>query len=397
MKKMKWMVGIISLSFVMGFTACSIPAGKDNEASAETISEVSQGNDTDKQAKDDIIVWGEVSYTDSQEINIDFPSIVDTVDDKEGQAVKKGDALITLNKSEYKQTIEKLENSVSLNQVILKDVTQDASAVITEITQLKEDIARKTKQYNDGSKADLQILENSLTRINKEVTDAKKDYERQKQLFEIGSVPQKILDDYADLVDKKEKAKADIGNNIKKTKEALQDELDVLGTSLKYKEIQLEKMNTSNEVNTDKQGINVSMAQLDLNIMKTKLEKEYLADNKVICNIQNGTVKNIYVIRGSALGKQNTPQKVMELIDADTIVVRAEVPEEFGMQIKEGDSAEIIPKTDKSKKIAGTVIQVSRIAVEKDGERIIKVEVKPDDKEGVLKAGCSTDVIFGAK
>ena len=89
------------------------------------------------------------------------------------------------------------------------------------------------------------------------------------------------------------------------------------------------------------------------------------------------------------------PQKVLEIIDANTVVVRAEVPEEFVIHIKEGDKAEIIPKADKTKKIIGTVTQISKVAIEKDGERIVKVEVKPDDKEGLLKPGYSADVQFG--
>jgi len=380
---------------MIGLTACNASKAKETSAQIEAVKGINEEANGETQNKNSIIAWGEVGYTDSEEINIDFPCLVSSVEVKEGQVIKKGDILITLDMNEYKQNIQKLQKQVSLNEVVSKDITQDSSALAADILQLKKDIATKAKAYSEGTKADLQILKNNLTRMNKEISDAKKDYEKQKQLFAVGGIPQKILDDYADLIDKKEKAKIDIENNMIKTKDLLEDELDALRTSLEYKQVQLEKMQTSNAVNTDKQSINISAAQLDLNIMKTKLAKTYLLENKIVSNIEKGIVKNISVINGSALGKQNISQKVLEIIDADTIVVRAEVPEEFVLNIKENDTVQIVPKADTTQKIIGKVTQISAIAIEKDGERIVKVEIKPDDQKGILKAGYSADVMFG--
>jgi len=53
--------------------------------------------------------------------------------------------------------------------------------------------------------------------------------------------------------------------------------------------------------------------------------------------------------------------------------------------------------SDNSLSIPGVVTQISNVAVEKDGKRIIKVEIKPQDPKGVLKPGYSTDVYFPVK
>ena len=392
MKKSKWMIGILGLSLAGLLTACNLPNQKSNEA-AQVMQEVSKETHSDN--KDSIIAWGEVSYTESEEISIDFPATVSAVTVKEGQYVQKGESLITLNTDEYQKNIQKLEKQVALNKVALKDVTQNSSAVAADITQLRRDIAEKSQELSSGTKAELQILQNSLTRINKEIEDAKRDCDRQKALFDAGGVSQKVIDDCEDLIDKKEKAKLEIQNNMTKTKHLLKDEIDGLKTSLEYKEVQYQKMNTSNAVNTDKQSINVSVAEIELSIMKEKLSKPYLSGDNIIAPINNGVVKSVSVINGSVLGKQNMAQKVLELINADTIVIKAEVPEEFVLNIKEGDKAAIIPKADKAKTITGTITQIANVAIEKDGERIVKVEVKPDDTEGILKAGYSVDVEFG--
>jgi multidrug resistance efflux pump len=393
MKKTKWIVGILGVTIIAGATLYYISPKKEdskNEETAEVIHQIGERAGS----KNNIIAWGEVGYTNSQEINIDFPATVRSVEVKEGDSIKKGDLLVTLDIEEYKKNIQKMQQQVLMNEILLEDVTQDKSALSAEISQIKGDIAKKTKEYNQGTNAELQILKTHLTRMNKEIEDAKKDYEKQKKLFEVGGVAEHTLENYEDVIDQKEKAKIEIENNIRKIKDALKDEINALNTGLKYKEVQLVKMQISNTVNSDRQHVSIDLSQLDLEIMKNKLEKTYLLDNKIVSDMERGMIKSISVIEGSRLGTQNTAGRVLEMIDANTIVVRAEVPEEFVIQIKEGDKAEIIPKADTNENIEALVTHISQIAVEKEGKRIVKVEVKPQTPTALLNPGYSADVIF---
>ncbi|WP_070000191.1 HlyD family secretion protein [Cellulosilyticum sp. I15G10I2] len=393
MKKTKWIVGILSLIVIVGAALYYISQTKNdtkNEETAEMIHQVGER----AISKNNITAWGEVGYTNSQEINIDFPATVSSVEVKEGDSIKNGDVLVTLDIDEFKKNIQKMQQQILINEILLEDITQDKSAVSAEISQIKGDIAKKTKEYNEETNAELQILKTHLTRMNREIEDAKKDYEKQKKLFEAGGISEYTLENYEDVIDQKEKAKIEIENNIRKIKDALKDEINALNTGLKYKEVQLSNMVISNTVNRDKQNISINLSQLDLEIMQNKLEKTYLLDNKIISNMEKGMIKSIFVIAGSRLGTQNTAGRVLEIIDADTIVVRAEVPEEFVTQIKEGDKAEIIPKADRSESIQAIVTHISKIAVEKDGKRIVKVEAKPKEPTGLLNPGYSADVIF---
>lgn len=393
MKKTKWIIGILGIAIIAGVTLYYISQKKEdarNEETTEVIHQIGEeaGN------KNNIIAWGEVGYTNSQEINIDFPATVRSVEVKEGDSIKKGDVLVTLDMDEYKKSIQKMEQQVLINEILLEDVTQDKSALSAEINQIKGDITRKTKEYNQGTSAELQILKTHLARMNKEIEDAKKDFEKQKKLFEVGGISEHTLENDEDVIDQKEKAKIEIENNIRKIKDVLKDEINALNTGLKYKEVQLEKMQISNTVNRDRQNVSINLSQLDLEIMKNKLEKTYLLDNKIISDMEKGMIKSISVIEGSRLGAQNTAGRVLEMIDANTIVVRAEVPEEFVIQIKEGDKAEIIPKADTNESIQALVTHISKIAVQKEGKRIVKVEVKPQVPTSFLNPGYSADVIF---
>jgi multidrug resistance efflux pump len=163
----------------------------------------------------------------------------------------------------------------------------------------------------------------------------------------------------------------------------LQEELDSLNTALQYKQVQL-----------NQQKDTAAAAQADLNIMSGKAKKPYLSGNTVISNLNNGIVKEISVVRGSAVGTQYAAQKVIDLIDADSIYVSAEVPEEFIQQISPESKAIIVPTANKKLKITGHIVAIANIAVLKDGDRIVKVQVKPDDKDNMLRPGLTADVQF---
>jgi multidrug resistance efflux pump len=336
--------------------------------------------------------WGEVKYDKVYDISIDFPSIVADIKVKEGDRVSLGQVLMTLDMSEYLGTADKLQQQLEAGKAGLRDIVQDTAALEADIAQTQKDISTKTEELNNGTNADLKILKTTLELAKKEVENAKRDLKNSQALYDTGAISQNALDQYKDILAQKEKALGDVENNIKKTKDALKTELDQLNISLKSKRAQLEQIKNSNSANMAKQNSSVAVSQLDLEIMKSKSVKDYLESNQIISCVPNGIVQNISVINGSRLGVQNTSTSVLQLIDADSIVVSAEVEEEFIKNVTLGKTVEIVPVSDSSTSIPGTVVQISNVAVEKDGKRIIKVQIKPEDPGEVLKPGYSVDV-----
>lgn len=385
MKKQRIIAGAMSLALIASTLGCG--ATKKDDTSQNQLEDIGDTKNT-------TTVWGEVKYNDSYIINIDFPSTVENVIVKEGQEVKNGDVLVNLNMSEYEKNIEKLKAQLSANESTASDATQGTEGLEKDIANLKSDISKKSEEYNNGTKAELQSLENSLTRINKEVEDAQKDVDQQEYLFQMGAISEDTLDQYKDVLNQKSTAKTEVETNIDKTKRTLKEELDSLNVSLKYKEEQLSKLQSSNDANSNKANNNVTISQTDLNIMEEKSSKSYISNNNIVCNIDNGIVQNISVINGTQLGTQNMPTKVLEIIDEDSIIVSAEVPEEFIDNVELNQTVDIVPASNKNIKISGTVTRIPDMAVEKDGERIVKVEITPNDPDKVLKPGYSLDVIF---
>lgn len=342
----------------------------------------------------DMVAWGEVTYERIYDIIIDFPSFVTEVNVKEGDRVSLGQQLALLDMSEYLGSIDKLQEQLAASKAGLDNTSQDTAALAADIAQLQKDIDTKVQEYNQETNSDLKILRTSLELAKTEVENAKKDVREYQALHEAGSSPQSVLDQYVDILVKKEKALSDVENNIEKTKSALRTELDQLNIALQSKQSQLDQIEKSNTANTAMQSSSVSVSRIDLKLMKNKSAKDFLKNSHLVSHVENAIVHNIGVINGSAVGAQYTPTRVMQLIDADSIVVSAEVEEEFIKNVVPGMTVRIVPTSDSSMSIPGTVIHISALAVEKDGKRIVKVQVKPQDPQGDLKPGYSADVYF---
>ena len=377
---------MLTAAVIISFNA----AGADRAQSFETVSSSSEQDNR-------LDFWGEAKYERIYDISIDFPAIVTDIKVKEGDHVSLGQVLVTLDMSEYLGTVEKLQHQLEAGQAGLQSIRKDTGALEADIQQIQEDILEKTEELAKETNADLKILKTSLNLAKKEAENAKRDVNSNQALYDAGAISRNTLDRYMDALAEKEKALKDIETGIEKTKSALRTELDQLSILLKSKSAQLKEIKDSNISNTARQESGVAVSRIDLEIMKNKSIKDYLDSNQIISCVPNGIVRNIEVINGTRLGVQNNPTRVLQLIDADSIIVIAEVEEEFIRNIAIDDSVEIVPASDNSTSIPGTVIQISNEAVEKDGKRIIKVQIKPEDPGMVLKPGYSVDVYANRK
>lgn len=328
----------------------------------------------------DIVAWGEVKYNDGYQISIDFPARVENIAVKEGDTVKLGSALITLSTDDYQKNLKKLQMQSDSAKASTNNV--DQAALKADITVLKNQISYKTEELRNGRKPELQLLQNSLSLAQKEEKQTQDDLNKYQKLLSDGVISQSDYSKYSDILDQKAKVVKDAKDSITKTKRTLQEELDNLNTQLKSKEVQLSQQESS-----------ANAAQIDLDLMSAKTKKPYLSGNNIISNLNSGIVEEINVVRGTVISGQ-TAQKVINLIDASSVYVSAEVPEEFIGQISTDSKVYVVPTSNKNIKIPGHIIQISNQAVEKDGDRIIKVQVKTDEKSDFIKPGLTSDVHF---
>lgn len=387
----KTVAAILVLAAIVITITVFVQRKKDMEAMRAADTLITLNNTAGMEA------WGEVMYSRIEIISIDFPSTVIDVKVKEGESVTLNQPLVDIDLTEYNGSIEKLNKQMIANQLALDSAPQDISALQADITRLQEEIARKTNEYNNETAADIKLLQNSMELAIKELEDAKLDFLDHQSLYNEGAVSKTVLNQYETALNQRQKAVDDLEASIQKTKTALKDELNMLDISLKSKQIQLSQLRDGNSTSIAMQESSVSSTEVDLNIMKGKLEKDYIIDNQIVSNVQNGIVKNIAVINGNRLGVQGVPTAILQIIDADSITVSAEVYEEFIGSVHAGDTVEIVPASFPEISLQGTVTHIPDLAVEKDGRRVVRVIVNPDDPDNILKPGFTADVYFQRK
>lgn len=365
---------------------------------ADVSSKAGGGNEPGTTAQSgDIDAWGEVKYDNSTDVIIDFSTVVTDVPVKEGDRVTLGQPLVTLDLSEYQETITQLKEALAANQAGLPAAEQDTAALTADIAQTQSTLSRKTKEYDSGTSPDLKLAQNAVTLTRQQVSDAQRDMQNYQTLYNQGAVAKSVLDQYTDALNQKQKALSDAQATLQKTKTALKDEIDQLTVSLKSKQAQLDTLENGNTANLGKQQAGISSAQADLNIMTAKTQKDYLKGNQIVSNYKNGIVQNIAVLDADHLGTQNQPTKVLQIVDADSLTVSAEVDEDFIGKVSLGETVRIVPTSSPETSLTGTVTQIPSLAVEKDGKRVVRVLVKPQDPRNLLKPGYTADVYFPAK
>ncbi|MFZ5354676.1 MAG: efflux RND transporter periplasmic adaptor subunit [Bacillota bacterium] len=155
--------------------------------------------------------------------------------------------------------------------------------------------------------------------------------------------------------------------------------------------LELEKAQGSSLV--DKYDIRIlkerkSILELELQAMKVKLNEAYLSNTNVVSDVENGVVLDLGYQRGDVVNGR----KLLSIMNMDTVVVNADVPEEFISEVKLGAAADIILTADKSKVYKGHVAAIASKAVQQGGETTVAVQIALENTDSFLVPGFNTDV-----
>lgn len=310
---------------------------------AKKAESTGESGQKDTEQNREIDAWGEVKYRTSYQLVIDFPAIVDSIKVKEGDVVHKGDVLAVLNMDEFTKTIARLEDQRAAGEAALEGINQNTAGVTAQIGSQKR---------------------------NAEV--AQTDLNNARVLFDAGNISKTDYDKYV-------------------------TNLEAQKAGLKVLEVQLDQLNKSNSSNLSQQTSSNAALDKELDIYKSRLNKSYLNGNQIVSNVENGIIKSIAAENGTILGSDSGQILVMDIIDQDSAYISAEVDEEYISEIATDSFVRIVPVINPELQLTGTISQISSMAEEKDGNRIIKVQVLPDDEEKILKPGYTADVYFSDK
>lgn len=377
-------IGMAMLVMTVGMTCI----GCGSEAVAEEITEVEQ----ESEESTEISAFGKAKAIDGEEIYIDFPARVVDVLVEEGQKINKGDTLMTLDYEEYKNSIESAKVKKQLDLVTTKDSVQEVAAINDQIASMQKQ--KEIKQsFLEESNYQIQTLQDSLKVLEDKIEKAKEDYEAEKALLEAGASTEDAVKNRKLNIDGLENEKKNTQKQIQSFKDNTKIEIEQLNTNIQGKRNELVQKQDTNSRAASKEVLSGQMSDLNIENMDAKLNKTYMKENDVICDLEHAIVEEISCEKGSYVGS-NGPTYCMKLLDEDSIQIVADVPEEFINQVAIGDSCKVVPYYDNTLSLDGKVVRMDNRAVKEDGEVIVKVYVELVDSSQVIMPGLSVDVVF---
>jgi len=133
----------------------------------------------------------------------------------------------------------------------------------------------------------------------------------------------------------------------------------------------------------------IALINREIRLLRGQMNRLSVKDSYIIADMENALVYEVSCNPGDYVAPG---QPLLILIDLDSLIVQAEVPEEFISDVKIGARAYITPIADPSREYLGEVKGISSMATRKSGETIVLVDIVLDDHDGFLKLNYNVDV-----
>ena len=284
------------------------------------------------QADKTIEIYGVINAQEYINVFLSFDCKISDVHVNNGQRVSKGDPLVTLDMSE-------------INNLINKEKFQ-VKSLENELFRISSDIER-LRAYKELAENNVLIAEDKYMAI--------------KSLYDMGAVSKQNFID----------VEKEYHNALISAQDA--------AANYKASESLLEQIN-----------MNLAIENAQVKYLEEELGKSiFLKGNQIVCPYEEGVVTEIQMVRGDYL---NSMQKLMKIIDANSVIVKAEVPEEFIKDVFLGSSVVIKPLADSRKEYLGEVSYVSAIAQRINVEAVVPIEVSILETDQFLLPNLNVDI-----
>lgn len=335
---------MLVIIMAMGTAACS---KKETPVLTETVPQAVEKNSVE--------AFGVVKAIEIKNVNIDFSATVSQIVAREGQKVKRGDVLMSLDIEDYTTQINSKQHD--LNTIRLEISKLQNKMIEADAAKSKDPDVRKLVN-------DLKYAEQAYQKVLKEQTD-------KEALYQSGAISKYELDEFIKSVDDKKKMVDDLSFN-----------LDI---TMHSKEIGNKELTDNISIQRER----AASLEKEIASMKEKLNETYIKGKDIVADVDNGVVFEIGYAEGDIV---SPAKKALSMMNLNDMIVRANVSEEFIKDVKLGQKVEIIPVADKSKKYNGTVKMIANRAEVQNGETVIPVEISINNNDGFLMPEYNVDV-----
>lgn len=315
-----------------------------------------------------IEAFGLVKPTTVTNINIDFPARIRRFYVKEGDRVRQGQVLLALDVDEYRTEIRNTEYELQTTRYELKKIESEAA-------QLTAKIAEKEAQLSEETAYELQ-------QIRADLAKARQDLAKKKELLALKAIS-------ASEVAELEKTIADLNRSYEQRRSEKEEEIKQLKAELALIKGETKSSAEPEVTNISMLKAKITLLEEKLAMLRKKLDQDFIRNDEIIAPIDNSVVYEIGYAEGDLV---TVERKVLSLINLDSLVVKANIPEEFVKDLHLGAEAVITPVADYNRIYHGKVIHRAQVADKADGETIVRVEISIEDRDEFLLPHFNVDV-----
>jgi multidrug resistance efflux pump len=393
---------LLCIAILLLTTACS----KKAETAATTSAT--------KEEKQVVAAFGIVKANNVRNIMIDFPAMIQQLHVKEGDKVAEGQPLVDLNIADYHNQINDRQYQLSIARLELEKLQETAAndnktnsgtvqkannnivAQKNDLVRLQQELATKQNELSQNTDPDIKKAVSQWEEAQRVYAQASKELETKQVLCEQGAVSKNELDQFKSSVDTKQNEVDTLKLTIDALRYTKQKEINTLETSIAEKnasvknyQVELGMVKGYEVADIKVQQEKIASLEYGIQTLKDKVAKSYIVQNQIVSDVKSGVVYEIGYKVGDIV---NNEKKVLSLMDLNSVVVEANVSEEFIKDVKLNAKVVISPIADASKEYKGSVVAISDMAVKQNGETVIPVQISIENIDGFLRPNFNVNV-----
>lgn len=363
--------GLVILLCLLGLGGISlllIGCDKEKTEATSIDTELSASQQGQSQERPSIEAFGVVKGTEAMSVNFDFSARVKKLYVKLGQRVTLGEPLLSLDVDVHRAEILNTEYELNMARFELRKEE-------TALRRLREEIAEKEQRLAENTDYEIKSI---LSNLQKAKTELKK----KQQLLSEEAISRSEVEDL-------EKNLYDLKLSLAHLRQEKKEEIEELRTELELRSSPLEATETTLYSSIEMQKAKVALLEEKLSMLKKQLNQSFIRDDQVICNFENGVVSEINYDEGDLFFIE---KKALTIINLDSLVIKANVGEDFIKDVKIGADVLITPVADYSRTYHGRITRLSELAVVDNGETVIPVEISFEQQDDFLLPNYNVDV-----
>jgi HlyD family secretion protein len=283
--------------------------------------------------------FGRIAVSEEMSVSLDVAARVEAVLSNDGQQLAAGEPVMMLDMTETRHQLAELEAELA---VALAEVSAAAAELGRETARLAQDLAFAEAQWSEA------------------ITDL----EARQTLYNAGAISQEEMDRFQ--------------------REAAARENLVQDLSL-----QMNQQTGAQQVNVRRER--AAALEGKRQRMQERLNQPFLDDQFIVCPYDRGAVVNLELKPGDRIEPN---QRALRFINLDTLVVEADVLEEFIRDVNIGATVTLIPAADRSRSYRGKVASIADAAFVVNNETVVPVIITLEDTDDFLRPNFNVDVFI---